>query len=242
MDSAREGLGVNVLMRPSIDPDEQAKGIQIFRSAALCILNEKRLEEFVTARSLNYKMISHGALELGTLIRELAFCGVAAHLPGLGVISPVVSGKYDPNDPDWRDKIKISYRIRLEKHLQTQIRNEAKIRIQPMKSVYPEPREISRVVGKPVFDGTLEPNENVMLKGCRLKFNPENPDEGVFFRSEGRSDIRAESGIIRDRSLLLTLPAGLEKGRLYELVVRAKLFRCRNVREGVLPVPITITR
>lgn len=241
MDNTTEGFGVEVLMRPSIDPDEQAKGIQIFRSATFTkIKSTKRLEEFAVARGLNYKMISHGAIELAALIRELAFCGIGAHVPELGFIAPVVSGKADPNDPDWLDKIKVSYRIRLEKSLQTQIGTEAKIRIQTMKSARPEPREISRAVGKPAFDGVLEPNENIMLKGYRLKFNPENPDEGVFFRSEGSPTVRAEPGIIRDRSLVFGVPEELEKGRSYWLYVRAKLFRCKDVREAVFPVSITI--
>jgi len=236
-------FGVKVLVRDAIRAEERAKGIKICRSAAVTLLKGKRLQEFITEAGMDYRTILHGALALGDFIQKLGVFGCEARLEGLGTVAPVVSGKFDPNDPDWKSRINITYHIRLEKDLQRHIQKSAKFYTTPMQPTCPFPHTLERTTDRPVFAGELSYGENFVIRGRRLKFDRTNPEEGVFFETiEGRTQrFRNDTASFSIASILCQVPAGVEIGRTYRLVVRAKMCRCRNIREGGFGSAITIT-
>lgn len=239
----REDFGIDVQIRPAVGKAERERGVQVFRTASMTVLEGARLQKFVEGTRLDYRLIAKGALELGDLIRTLAMWGCGARLKGLGILSPVASGQCMADDPDPRASVKISYHMRLEKGLQDRVQSEAKIRMRKMPSVCPELRLLKRTAGNGVFDGQLDPGEPVVLKGRGLKYDPENPAEGVFFENPNRPSerIRVEQADVNNAYLVFLVPPEAEPGKTYRLVVRAKMFRCKDVREGIFHTPVTIT-
>ena len=240
----REDFGIDVQVRPAVGKAERERGVQVFRTASMAVLEGARLQKFVEGKRLNYQMISRGALELGDLIRTLAMWGCAARLQGLGIISPVASGQCEADDPDPAAHVKISYHLRLEKGLQERVQTEAKFRIRKMPSAAPKLVQLQRMAGKGEFAGEVEPGEILTVRGRALTFDQQNPDEGVFFADVQRpmsERIRVEGVIIAYASLTFVIPPQLQQGHTYELIVRAKLRRCSDVREGIFPSDITIT-
>ena len=236
-------FGIKVLVRDSIRAEERAKGIKICRSAVLGTLDGKELDEFITAFGLSRTMVVHGALAIADLIRMLGAWGEGAHLEGLGFLSPVVSGKFDPNDPDWKSHINITYHIRLEKDLQQHIQKSAQFYTTAMQPTCPFPHTLERMTDRPDFAGELARGENFMLRGRRLKFDEANPEEGVFFESIGGSSqrFRDDSAWFSTASIMCKVPEGVQTGKSYRLVVRAKMCRSKKVREAIFHSAVTIT-
>lgn len=235
--------GIKVLVRDAVDPKDRARGLKICRSAVLETLEGKELDSFITAFGLSRTMVVHGALAIGDLIRILGSCGMGAHLEGLGFLAPVVSGKFDPKDPNWRDKIEIGYHIRLEKSLQRRIAKDAHFYTTPMQPANPILKRIQRTTDLPEFAGELAAGENFLIKGSRMKFDRKNPQEGVFFENIGRCTQRFRDDTARPDAgmIMCKVPNGVETGKTYRLVVRAKMYRCKTVHEAVFGSTVTIT-
>lgn len=230
----KEGMAVTALVRDALRADERARGVKIFRTKASNVLPAKIFEKAVTRLGSNfdYDEFMRAMWMLRELIPKLAFMGVGVRLPGVGVLSPCVSGKIDPDDPDWRKKVKVGYRFRIDKELQRETAENITLRFEPMQPACPVIYDI-RLSGPDVnFSGELWIGGIVSLVGNRLKFNPENPEEGLFFVPKKGEAVRIRDVLIRDRELVFQVPKELKVGTTYAVQVRAKLYRCRTVRLG----------
>lgn len=231
---AKDGLAVTALVRDALREDERARGVKIFRTKAAKVLSGKSLEKIITTLGSNfdYDEFMRAMWMLRELIPKLAFMGVAARLPGVGVLSPSVSGKIDPDDPNWRTKVKATYRFRLEKELQRAVSEEITVLYEPIQDAYPMLRTLRFSNPKTPFSGEVRIGAMLVLEGDRLKFNPENPEEGLFFVPSRGQPLRVLDVLVRDKELVFRVPAELKPGADYSLQVRAKLYRCRTVRRG----------
>lgn len=240
---SEENFGVRVLVRDAIAPEDRAKGMKICRSAVHNMLEGKRLEDFITEIGLNRQVVQYGALALADLIRVLGSFGASAHLEGLGFLSPVVSGKFTKDDPDWKSKIDITYHIRLEKGLQQGIKERVHFYTTPMQPAVPILKRIQRVSDRGDFVGELAVRETFLINGSRMKFDRENPQEGVFFEDidSPSQSFRIDSAKPDVGLIFCQVPAGVIVGRTYRLIVRAKMYRCKTVHEAIFPSAITIT-
>lgn len=230
----KEGMAVTALVRDALRADERARGVKIFRTKASNVLSAKIFEKAVTRLGSNfdYDEFMRAMWMLRELIPKLAFMGVGVRLPGVGVLSPCVSGKIDPDDPDWRKKVKVNYRFRLDKELQRETAENITLRFEPMREACPVIWNFRLSNPNVRFTGELWIGGIVALEGNRLKFNPENPDEGLFFVPEKGRTVRVSDVLIRDKELVFQVPKELKTGVNYAVKVRAKLYRCRTVREG----------
>lgn len=230
----KEGWAVTALIRDALRADERARGVKIFRTKASKVLSAKLFEKAVTRLGSNfdYDEFMRAMWMLRELIPKLAFMGVGVRLPGVGVLSPCVSGKIDPDDPDWRKKVKVGYRFRLDKELQRETAENITLRFESMQEACPVIRGFRLSSPDVQFAGKLWIGGIVSVQGSRLKFNPENPEEGLFFVPEKGRTVRVSDVLIRDTELVFMVPKELKTGIDYVVRVRAKLYRCRTVREG----------
>jgi hypothetical protein len=88
-------------------------------------------------------------------------------------------------------------------------------------------------------NSTLTPGGIGRLAGCRLKFDPNDPQQGVFFVAADRGARRVETvGRNMPRQLVFLVPA-LAPGE-YALEVRAVMKCSRELRSGALGARLTV--
>lgn len=230
----KDGLVVTALVRDALGADERARGVKIFRTKSAKVLSGKSLEKIITTLGSNfdYDEFMRAMWMLRELIPKLAFMGVAARFPGVGVLSPSVSGKIDPDDPDWKKKVKVGYRFRLEKELQRAVAEEITVNYEPIQEAHPTLHTLRFTNPKTPFSGEVPIGAMLVLEGDRLKFNSENPEEGLFFTPSRGLPLRVPEVLIRGKELVFKVPAELKPGIDYSIQVRAKLYRCRTIRRG----------
>ncbi|WP_309398466.1 DUF4469 domain-containing protein [Cerasicoccus maritimus] len=83
---------------------------------------------------------------------------------------------------------------------------------------------------------TLTPGRNAIIKGKRLKFNEDQPDEGVFFiHQPSNVETRADEITRNDpQELTFLIPPELEAGADYKVVIRTRALRTNDIRSGTL--------
>lgn len=88
-------------------------------------------------------------------------------------------------------------------------------------------------------DSIITPREPGHVHGKRLRFDPADPTQGVFFVGSDRTATRATSIILNKPShLILEVPA-LAPGT-YHLEVRARPYRCPDLLTGHLDTALTV--
>ncbi|WP_269542912.1 DUF4469 domain-containing protein [Cerasicoccus fimbriatus] len=88
---------------------------------------------------------------------------------------------------------------------------------------------------------TITPARNAIIKGKRLKFNEDQPDEGVFFINlADRSETRATEITRNDpQELTFLVPPELPAGADFQLVVRTRELGTNGLRSGVLDATLS---
>ncbi len=82
-------------------------------------------------------------------------------------------------------------------------------------------------------NSTLTPDGPAFIKGARLKFDADDPEQGIFFENEARQPFKV-SRVLRNvfSQLVLMVPADLPAGT-YRLLVKSKL-KGQQLRTGEL--------
>ena len=235
-------VGVTALLRPALKPEEAARGVQIFHAKSTQTLSGKALERFVNRhrRGFDYNDFERGLIILREMMLSIAFFGMSAKLPGIGTITPVVGGKLEPGETDPKSKIKVSYRFRLEKDFRRELAKQMDCRFEPMVGRQPQLDAFGLYFGENGDSAPLTPGASVVITGKNLKYNPENPEEGVFFLRGGTEEIRVPDARIKGKSIVFPLPAELVPGKKYTLSVRIRFPRCRDLRTGVFAEKIVV--
>jgi hypothetical protein len=115
------------------------------------------------------------------------------------------------------------------------------VTVEKLKSSRPSPTlsEFTNVNTNTV-DSILTPGGIGQIVGEELKFNPENPQEGVFFIKEDGEETKA--AVFQTRTtgkLVFIIPASLTAGR-YTIEVRRAYTKDNELRKGALHVPVTV--
>jgi len=114
------------------------------------------------------------------------------------------------------------------------------VRPRKAESNLPKPY-ISQVtdMGTGKVNAILTPGGPVMISGARLQFDPDDPEQGVFWVSESRQLFRAAAVLHNTFSrLILMVPVDLPAGT-YQLQVKSNL-KTQTIRTGELDRPLTV--
>ncbi len=98
----------------------------------------------------------------------------------------------------------------------------------------PDPEDFEDVTSE-TRNAQVTPGGLARLSGSRLKYNPNDPQQGVFFIDSAGAATRVDM-IVRNKpgELNFLIPATLAAGA-YTLEVRALLSRTTQLRTGLLP-------
>ncbi|MEL7585123.1 MAG: DUF4469 domain-containing protein [Prolixibacteraceae bacterium] len=82
-------------------------------------------------------------------------------------------------------------------------------------------------------NAVLTPGGPVVIKGTRLKFDADDPEQGVFLQSENRQLLRI-GGVLRNvfSQIVLMVPTDLSPGA-YQLIIKSRL-NTQQIRTGEL--------
>ena len=81
--------------------------------------------------------------------------------------------------------------------------------------------------------GAATPGGGGIITGRNLKYDPDDPEQGIFFIADDGAEIRANAAIkTRDKEILFQIPDGLRAGTEYRIEVRRR--RAGRVRTGAL--------
>jgi len=172
------------------------------------------------------------------LVRSLAQ-GASIKLP-FGTFFLCASGtmssledSFLPSDASNDHELRVHFRPSSD--FEDQIRAAVRVvRVEPVDRMSPVPRSIVSAAGSE--PGKAKPGDIVDIRGLRLKFDPANAQEGVFFvgASAGAGgEARAELyPLVQPRTIIAAMPPALPEGS-YSVVIRS-LAGGTTLREGRL--------
>jgi len=238
----KQGLAITALVRKAVGKKEADAGVRIFRAKAFKTLEGPGLDSLVDHLNNGYNALDfrRSITCIQAVLPGLTQLGMAVRLPGIGVLSPVVKGRVEPGEECSTEKIRVSYTLRLDKEFERDIVKGILCRFEPMIDAKPIPRALKPGFPNEPFAGSFRREQLVTLTGKRLKYNPENSEEGVFFSAPGKPAVRVPHAFVHQHKIDFQLPAELEPNVNYTLSVRAKLHRCRDVREGFLEEKVVL--
>ncbi|MDX2128125.1 MAG: DNA-binding domain-containing protein [Chloroherpetonaceae bacterium] len=85
----------------------------------------------------------------------------------------------------------------------------------------------------------LTPKEIGKIRGKRLKFDPKNAEEGIFFISESNTETKATTVATRTESKLIFQIPALKPGK-YWLEVRRAYTKAKAIRTGTMVKPLQV--
>lgn len=168
-------------------------------------------------------------------------------LEGLGVNTPTanfkasVKGVFDGLD-DMFDPSRHSVRAVVSAGKRYRKAIEERARLVKQETIKPKPSPLSFTdTNSGARDTILTPGGMGQVLGHRLKFDPDDENQGVFLVPASGSETRvAVVGRNKPSDLMFMVPEGLAPG-VYRLDVRATIFGGEEVRSGSLDAPLTVT-
>ena len=227
---------ITALVRKAIRLEDAAAGMKIFRAKS-CMRIDAQTAGYIINEVNNGYTTSDFIQSVACIRSVLPFFtnkGMILELPGIGILSPVIKGKAMPGDFNLENNIKLSYSLRLDKSFEKEIIKGMKCDFVQMTPARPTPTLLEPAYLEDEKRTDFYPNQGVRLRGTRLKYNEDNPAEGIFLEAANCATVRIEHVTVKAKEVLFQLPTTLVPGKKYKLTVRAKLYKCRDVREGSL--------
>ena len=227
------------------DPDDYNAVVQLTRTADAETLIQRVLQQGST---LTEAVLRAAAVELARATKSLLLEGARVQLFDLADFWPRVKGVFvsgaDGFDPA-RHRVDVA--VTAAARLRNEVRAEAVVRL--VEAVKPAP-SLSRFHdnGSGTTDDQLTPGHIGELRGSRLKCDPGQADEGVFFIEADGGETQVPAGAVQTNKpskLLLLIPKTLTPGT-YHLEVRARMGTppsgpdTRELRVGRLDATLTV--
>lgn len=133
---------------------------------------------------------------------------------------------------------RLMVRAKVTKRLQHTVRQRARLTKKGAKSLQPLLIEY-RDYASGTRDSTLTCGGLGRILGRRLKFDPDDPEQGIFFVATDKSRTRVAHGAKNTPRELIFIVPDLPAGP-YDVAVRAKVRGSAGVREGWLPRTLTV--
>jgi len=157
--------------------------------------------------------------------------GVAKYSVGVG---GTFTGPDDTFDPD-RHKVRIN--VLADKRLVEDLQHTEWVKVEPSKPL-PHPMHYTDVASDE-YNSTLTPGGIGIIDGYRLRFDPTDPKEGIFFVAPSGASTRVETIVKNElRELIFSVP-NLPAGE-YRLEVRARARDGKALRTGALGPKLTV--
>jgi len=174
----------------------------------------------------------HSAIEYLLLEGYSVHAEGAKYRVGIGGTFEGSEDAFDPNRHEVRIHIQPGKRIRKA------LEDAEWEKVEPYKPL-PHPMHYTDIESG-TRDQILTPGGVGQVNGYRLRFDPADPEQGVFFIDPTGAATRAETMVKnRLRELIFVVPA-LPAGT-YELEVRAKVQDVDELRAGALDKPLTVS-
>jgi len=143
----------------------------------------------------------------------------------LGAALPVASGSFRTRDDSFLPKKRGSgHTLRIDFRLDPGLEAAALAKIRYVRDRKPERRAPLLTLASSVKTGSsgqVEAGGLIRIVGARLKFDPAQPEQGLYFRGPTRTETRAPVyAYVRPSSLVALVPPDLPEGS-YELIVRS---------------------
>jgi hypothetical protein len=218
------------------DPDDYMALVQSKGTAELEDVIERMIEQgstVVKADILSVLEDYHSAIE--SMVLE----GMNVNTPGANYgasIQGVFDGQADTFDPT-------RHQIRAAVSPGRRIRRAIEERARPLKQEAgkPAPKPLQYTdLNTSTRNSVLTPGGMGQLVGHRLKFDPHDADQGIYFvADDGTATKVAIVGRNKPADLMFMVPESLTAGD-YTLEVRAKVYDTDKVRVGALEHPLTV--
>ncbi len=218
------------------DPDDYMALVQSKGTAELEDVIERMIEQgstVVKADILSVLEDYHSAIE--SMVLE----GMNVNTPGANFrasIKGVFDGQADIFDPN-RHQIRaaVSPGRRFRRAI------EGRARLVKQEAGKPEPKPLQYTdLNTSTRNSVLTPGGMGQLVGHRLKFDPADADQGIYFVAEDGTETQVVIvGRNKPADLMFMVPESLTAGD-YTLEVRAKVYSTDKVRVGALEPPLTV--
>lgn len=219
------------------DPDDHMAMVQPTGTAELDDIIERMIEmgsTVVKADILSVLENYHSTIE------NMVLEGMNVNTPGANYkvsIRGVFDGQSDSFDPQ-------RHQVRAAVSPGRRFRSAIEERAQPVKQepVKPKPNPLEYIdLNSDTRNSVLTPAGMGQVVGHRLKFDPEDDAQGIFFVADDSTETKAAVvGRNKPADLMFMVPGDLDAGE-YTLEVRAAVYGSDDVRVGALDEPLTVT-
>jgi len=220
------------------DPDDFAAHVEITATANMETIAKHMLDQGSTVTSADILAVLEDAIKA---CEALLLEGYSVNLGGLVRLQPSIKGifhgandKFDPS----------RHRVDVGATPGTRVRNKvrAEAKVKKDETILPLPDLITfQDVISNTTNTTATPNGIGTIIGHRLKFDPTQPDEGIFFKVAGMPPEIKVTYVQRNMpaELIFINPATLVPGTQYYIFVRARVQGGTELRAGRLNITIT---
>jgi hypothetical protein len=154
-------------------------------------------------------------------------------------IRPVMPGVYNNDDDRYDSKRhKIKYRASLGKRY-NHAADDVKVEKVTPPSNLPLPATLEDVTSETVNE-TLTPGGTAVLTGIRLKFNQDDPQQGIFLTDSAKNEHRVEKILSHTGTKVIFLTPAVLAADEYSLEVRALIQNNKNLKTGKLSDKLTV--
>lgn len=230
---------------PHLNAAKREEGLTIPKTMRTPIMSDKLAEQTVAANGVQPVHFSAALRVLPKLVMAGVMNGQAVRLPGLGNFNPSVF--QNGTNEDGTPKLDVRLTFVPDSDLEKEVSMASADNLELVVDDKPRP-----VLVKVLNVATDEENKVLtagaiaVLSGKYLKLNTTKTDNGLFLcRTNPETGVREEVkvalfNINRYSELGFQVPAELESGVSYELIVRANPGGCKDLRDGKLPVMLII--
>ena len=220
------------------EPEIYAAHVEITGSADESTIAQRIIEQGSTVTSADILAVLEDTIKA---CEALLLEGYSVNLGGLVRLQPSIKGVFNgPNDKFDPARHKIDVGATPGQRVRDKVRAEAKVKKD--ETILPAPVLISfQDVISHTTDTTATLNGIGTIIGHRLKFDPNQPDEGIFFKVAGMPPEEKVSYVQRNMpaELIFINPTTLVPGTQYYIFVRARINGGTELRAGRLNTPIT---
>jgi len=220
------------------DPDDFAAHVEITATANMETIAQHMLDQGSTVTSADILAVLEDAIKA---CEALLLEGYSVNLGGLVRLQPSIKGIFHgANDKFDPSRHRVDVGATPGTRVRNKIRHDGKVKKDEAIMPLPDLITFQDVISH-TTNTTATPNGIGTIIGHRLKFDPNQPDEGIFFKVAGMPPEIKVTYVQRNMpaELIFINPATLVPGTQYYIFVRARVQGGTELRAGRLNITIT---
>lgn len=220
------------------DPNDYAAQVQTTASADLDAIVKRIIQQGSTSTEADIAAVLEDAIKA---CEALLLEGNRVNFGGLCELFPRLTGVFNGiTDSFDATRHRIDVGANPGSRIRKTVRDNAQaVKVESVKPA-PAPLEYSDL-GSGEINGTVTPGNIGTINGNRLKYDPAQADEGIFFSPVGGGAATKATVVQKNKpsQLVFLVPAGLAAGD-YRLVVTARMSNGTELRTGILDATLTV--